>query len=155
MLIFVVYKEEEQELQEQQFAVTLVYEDGARCYVGSSLSADLLFELCPMLEEWQEVRGHDVLEGWLCRDMGEHTTLLVNKRVEALFLELTSSFESPNDFARNWNEVAKAITKRLNAHLNICQRLVLRCKRFVNNFKRSYKIVSELSIYDTLKDDWP
>ena len=93
MLILVVYKEEEQELQEQQFAVTLVYEDGARCYAGSSLSADLLFELCPMLKEWQEVRGHDVPEGWLCRDMGERTTLLVNKRVEALFLELTSSFE--------------------------------------------------------------
>ena len=54
MLVFVVYEEEEQDLE---FAATLVYEDGARCYAGSSLSADLLFELCPMLEEWQEVRG--------------------------------------------------------------------------------------------------
>lgn len=152
MLVFVVYKEEE---QEQQFVATLVHEDGSRCYVGSFISPNLLLELCPMLGEWQKVKGSDVPEGWLCRDMGERTTLLVNKMVEALFLELTSSFESPNDFARNWNEVAKAITKRLNAHLNLCQRLVLRCKRFVNNFKRSYKIVSELSIYDTLKDDWP
>ena len=152
MLVFVVYEEEEQDLE---FAATLVYEDGERCYVGSFISADLLSELCPMLEEWQKEKGRDVPEGWLCRDMGERTTLLVNKRVEALFLELTSSFDSPKDFARNWDEVAKAITKRLNAHLNICQRLVQRCKRFVNNFKRSYKIVSELSIYDTLKDDWP
>lgn len=152
MLIFVVYEEDEE--QEQLFVATLVYEDGARCSVGSSLSPDLLFELCPMLEEWQKAKGRSIPEGWLCRDMGERTKLFVNKRVEALFLELTSSFESPDDFARNWSEVAKVITKRLNAHLNLCQRLILRCKGAIRNIKRNYKIVSDLSSYDTLMDDW-
>ena len=151
MLVFVVYEEEEQDLE---FAATLVYEDGGRCYVGSFISADLLSELCPMHEEWQKEKGRDVPEGWLCRDMGERTTLLVNKRVEALFLELTSSFDSPKDFARNWDEVAKAITKRLNAHLNLRQRIVLRWKRFVRSYKRDLKIFSELSLYETILDDW-
>lgn len=151
MLVFVVYEEEEQDLE---FAATLVYEDGWRCYVGSFISADLLYELCPMLEEWQKEKGRDVPEGWLCRDMGERTTLLVNKRVEALFLELTSSFDSPKDFARNWDEVAKAITKRLNAHLNLRQRIVLRWKRIVRSYKRNLKIFSELSLYETILDDW-
>lgn len=153
MLILVVYEEDEE--QEQLFVATLVYEDGARCCVGSSLSPGLLFELCPMLEEWQKVKGRSIPEGWLCRDMGERTKLFVNKRVEALFLELTSSFESPNDLAQNWNKVAKIITKRLNAHLSLCQRLVLRFKGAVRNFKREYKIVFDLSFYETLMDDWP
>ncbi|MBO7266240.1 MAG: hypothetical protein J6V12_00550 [Bacteroidaceae bacterium] len=152
MLIFVVYKEDE---QEQQFAATLVYEDGARCYVGSSLSADLLLKLCPMLEEWQKVKGSDVPEGWLYQDMGAQTKLFVNKRIEESFLELTSSFDSPMDFARNWDEVAKNITKRMNAHLNLRQRLVQRCKRLVRDFKRRYKIISDLWMYDIHKDDWP
>lgn len=151
MLVFVVYEEEEQDLE---FAATLVYEDGGRCYVGSFISADLLSELCPMLEEWQKEKGRDVPEGWLCRDMGERTTLLVNKRVEALFLELTSSFDSPKDFARNWDEVAKTSTKRLNAHLNLRQRIVLRWKRIVRSYKRDLKIFSELSLYETILDDW-
>lgn len=151
MLVLVVYEEEEQDLE---FAATLVYEDGGRCYVGSFISADLLSELCPMLEEWQKEKGCDVPEGWLCRDMGERTTLLVNKRVEALFLELTSSFDSPKDFARNWDEVAKTITKRLNAHLNLRQRIVLRWKRIVRSYKRNLKIFSELSLYETILDDW-
>lgn len=153
-VLFVMFKDEEQGLQYQQFVATLVYEDGGRCYVGSFISPNLLFELCPMLEEWQKVKGSDVPEGWLCRDMGERTTLLVNKRVEALFLELTSSFDSPKDFARNWDEVAKAITKRLNAHLNLRQRIVLRWKRFVRSYKRDLKIFSELSLYETILDDW-
>lgn len=153
MLIFVVYKEE-QESQEQQFVATLAYEDGARCYVGSSLSPDLLFELCPMLEEWQKAKGRSIPEGWLCRDMGERTKLFVNKRVEVQFLELTSSFESPVDFAQNWDEVATVITKSLNAHLNLCQRLLLRCKGAIRNFKRRHKIIADLASYDTLMDDW-
>ena len=151
MLVFVVCEEEELDLE---FAATLVYEDGGRCYVGSFISADLLSKLCPMLEEWQKEKGRDVPEGWLCRDMGERTTLLVNKRVEALFLELTSSFDSPKDFARNWDEVAKTITKRLNAHLNLRQRIVLRWKRIVRSYKRNLKIFSELSLYETILDDW-
>lgn len=149
-VFFVVYKEEE----ERKFVATLVYEDGERCYVGSLLSTSLLSELCPMLEEWRKMTGHDVPEGWLCWDMGAQTKLFVNKRVEAQFLELTSSFEFPMDFARNWNKVAKIITKRLNAHLNLRQRIVLRWKRFVRSYKRDLKIFSELSLYETILDDW-
>lgn len=154
-VLFVMFKEEEQGLHYQQFVATLVYEDGGRCNVGSFISPNLLFELCPMLEEWQKVKGSDVPEGWLCQDMGERTTLLVNKRVEALFLELTSSFKSPQDFAQNWSEVAKIITKGLNAHLSLFQRIALRLKRFVRGFKRRHKIIAELSFYDTIIDDWP
>lgn len=152
-VLFVMFKEEEQGLQYQQFVATLVYEDGGRCYVGSFISTNLLFELCPMLEEWQKVKGSDVPEGWLCRDMGERTTLLVNKRVEALFLELTSSFKSPQDFAQNWGEVAKIITKRVE-----CSSKPLPKNRptfFVRGFKRRHKIIAELSFYDTIIDDWP